>query len=220
MINQTLISHISEEVEIVIITPILSAFKKLIDRLGCSEVVDCCFFHNAHFETQNGTKGIIIIIPQGIGAQDVMYALSDKDILFYGYAGSLTCKIPIGSIVEVNLALFVSEYDSGRYEVNTIGKNSNVVCGYSPCLLGDLASKHCENSRQAGCQVIDMETVFCARAALINNNRFYSNLVISDIPSTINFWELSDDLRVYFKRQCAEAIDNIVLYAKSYSKGD
>lgn len=218
MIKKILLANISDNCDVIIITPILSAFKKLIDKLGCTEINESCFFHNSTFTTKNGTHGMIISIPQGIGAQDVMYALSNKDIFFYGYAGSLTEEIPIGTIVEASSAIIVNENRDEKFRINTTGEYRSVISGYSPCLLGDLATKYCDESRKYCCQVVDMETAFCARAALKNNNYFYSKLVISDIPGSINFWEVDDNTKLYFKSECNEALDSIVLYIDSNTR--
>ncbi len=211
-IQKTLLGRLTTDIKVVVITPIISAFNKFNSKLQISETHNNVFFHNSCFQTENGLTGMLISIPQGIGAQDVMYAFSNVDIIFYGYAGSLLKDIEIGSIVEVKTAI---DHDGTLFPLNVTGAYRNVICGYSPCLLGNTASHHCEKARLAGCQVVDMETVYCAYAAIQNMNHFTAQLVVSDIPGSINFWELNEDAKAYFKQNCTAAIDNIVLYLNS-----
>jgi nucleoside phosphorylase len=214
-IQKTLLGRLSNDIHVVVITPIISAFNKLKEKLNASEVNESGFFSNTCFQTKNGLTGMLVCIPQGIGAQDVMHAFSNVNVLFYGYAGSLVDDIKIGSIVEIGTAI---DTEMTIFPLRYNGTYDQVICGYSPCLLGDIANRHCEQARLAGCQVIDMETVYCAYAATKNSNRFTAHLVISDIPGTINFWELTADDKAYFKKKCASAIDNMVLLLNSYEK--
>jgi hypothetical protein len=211
-IQKTLLGKLTTDLQIVVITPIISAFNKLNTKLQIFETHNNGFFHNSCFQTKNGLTGMLINIPQGIGAQDVMYTLSDVDVIFYGYAGSLLENIEIGTIVEVKTAIAP---DGTQFPLNVTGTYDSVICGYSPCLLGNMSSHHCEKARLAGCQVMDMETVYCAYAAIQNMNRFTAQLVVSDIPGLINFWDLNKNVKVYFRKRCATAIDNIVLYLNS-----
>jgi hypothetical protein len=166
-IQKTLLGRLTTDIQVVVITPIISAFNKLNIKLQISETHNNSFFHNSCFQTKNGLTGMLINVPQGIGAQDVMYAFSDVDIIFYGYAGNLVEDIDIGSIIEVKAAI---NHDGILFPLNVTGAYRNVICGYSPCLLGNTASHHCEKARLAGCQVIDMEIVYCAHAAIQNMN--------------------------------------------------
>ena len=84
--------------------------------------------------------------------------------------------------------------------------------------MGHTASHHCEKARLVGCQVVDMETVYCAYAAIQNMNRFTAHLIVSDIPGSINFWELNENTKAYFNQNCTIAIDNIVLYLNNKEK--
>lgn len=86
------------------------------------------------------------------------------------------------------------------------------VCGYSPCMLGELAYKYCNCAQKNGGQIVDMETVYCARVALNNGCRFMSWVVISDIPGKINFWELSQNDEIKFKNAKNHVISDIVKY--------
>ena len=212
-IQKTLLGRLTNDIQVVVITPITSAFNKLSVKLQLFENHNNGFFHNYCFRTESGVVGMLINIPQGISAQDVMYAFSDVDIFFYGYAGGLVQDIDIGTIVEVKTAI---DHDGIPLPLNVTGVHRNVICGYSSCLLGNMASYHCEKARLAGCHVVDMEVVSCAHAAIQNMNRFTAQLVISDIPGLKNFWELDKDTKASFKQNCIVAIDNIVLYLNSY----
>lgn len=211
-IQKTLLGRLTADIQVAVITPITSAFNKLNIKLQISETHNNGFFHNSCFQTENGLIGMLINIPQGISAQDVMYAFSDVDVIFYGYAGSLFKDIEIGSIVEVKKAI---NPDGIPFLLNVMGAYRNVICGYSPCLLGNMASHHCEKARLAGCQVVDMEIVYCANAAIQNMNHFTAQLVVSDIPGLINFWEVDEDIKAYFKQNCSAALNNIVLNLNS-----
>ena len=129
--------------------------------------------------------------------------------MFFGLAGSLNNKYSIGSFVEVELA----EDENGEItKLNTTGKKEKVKCGYSPCLLGKIEKKYCEFARKENCDVVDMETTYCAKTAIENNNRFVSLLLISDIPKKINFWELSDINYNKLKEARKDAINEIINY--------
>ena len=62
------------------------------------------------------------------------------------------------------------------------------------------------------CDVVDMETSFCAETAVEKNNRFTSLLLISDIPGKINFWELSNRDQKKLRDARIIAIDKIKNY--------
>ena len=214
-IQKTLLGRPTTDIQVVVITPIISAFNKLNNKFKIFETHNDGFFQNSCFQTENGLAGMLISIPQGIGAQDVMYAFSNVDVIFYGYAGSLLKGVEIGSIVEVKTAI---DPDRTHFPLKVTGAYRNVICGYSPCLLGHTASHHCEKARLVGCQVVDMETVYCAYAAIQNMNRFTAHLIVSDIPGSINFWELNENTKAYFNQNCTIAIDNIVLYLNNKEK--
>lgn len=159
---------------------------------------------------------MIVIIPQGLSSQDVLYAFSGVKVIFYGYAGNLSENIAIGSILEVETAI---DTTGKKYRLDTVGGFDVVVCGYSPCLLGDTASRHCEQARLAGCHVVDMEIVYCVRAAKINLNNFTAFIVVSDIPGSINFWDLNENTKAHFKHKSKSAIGYIISYVNSMTKG-
>ncbi len=208
-IQQALLGRLTKDIQIVIITPIPSAVNKLNALLQSAEIHKDGFFYNSLFQTKNGLTGMIVGIPQGICSQDVLYAFSGVQVIFYGYAGSLYEDITIGSIYEVENTI---DPLGNVLPLDTVGTFDTVTCGYSPCLLGVNASRHCEQARLAGCHVVDMEIVYCAHAAKINLNRFTAFLVVSDIPDSINFWELNENTKVHFKQKSEAAIDYIESY--------
>lgn len=214
-IQNILVGQETSNIDIVVITPIGTAFRKMCEILGIKENENKSFFKTACFENNRGTKGMIVHIPQGVGAQDIMYVFKGVDIIFYGYAGGLDESIPIGSIVEVDSAIGL---DGEIIPVCQLGNYRRIKCGYSPCLLGRIATYYSEKARIKGCQVVDMETVYCAKAAIENNNRLKALLVISDIPGTMDFWNLNEETKFQFKKGKEEIIWNIILYLNSFIK--
>lgn len=67
-------------------------------------------------------------------------------------------------------------------------------------------------SKKQKCDVVDMETVFCAKTAIETNNKFIALLLISDIPEIINFWELSENMKIELAESRKIAIDKIENY--------
>lgn len=210
-IKKIMLGHIPINISIVVITPLPSTFYKLCKRLDIKEKYDNGFFENCIFRLndEEDKRGILILSPQGIASKDIIELFSNINILFFGLAGSLNKKYEIGSFVEVILA----EDEYGEIsKLNTIGKKEMVKCGYSPCLLGEIEKKYCEFARNENCDVVDMETTYCAKTAIERNNRFVSLLLISDIPKVINFWELSDIERNKLKEGRKDAINEIINY--------
>ena len=147
--------------------------------------------------------------PQGIASKDIIELFNNTSILFFGLAGSVNTNIEIGRFVEVKAIVD----EKGNIEVlTTTEKFEKVKCGYSPCLLGTIAKEHCELARSMHCDVVDMETVYCAKTAAERNNKFTALLLISDIPETINFWELSNQMQQELKKNRILATDKIVDY--------
>lgn len=210
-IRKIMLGHIPINMDIVVITPLPSTFYKLSKKLDIEEKYDNGFFENCIFRIhdEKDKRGMLILSPQGISSKDIIELFSNINILFFGLAGSLDKKYEIGSFVEVVLAK--DEYGKIA-RLHTIGKKEMVKCGYSPCLLGEIEKKYCEFARKENCDVVDMETTYCAKTAIERNNRFVSLLLISDIPKTINFWELSDIERNKLKEGRRAAIDEIINY--------
>lgn len=209
-IRKIMLGHIPIDISIVVITPLPSTFYKLSEKLDIEEKYDNGFFENKVFRLhKNAKRGILILSPQGIASKDIIELFSDQNILFFGLAGSLNNKYTIGSFVEVELA---EDEHGENTQLNTIGKKEKVKCGYSPCLLGKIEKKYCEFARKENCDVVDMETVYCAKTAVERNNKFLSLLLISDIPKEINFWELSDIDRNKLKKGRKDAINEIINY--------
>lgn len=209
-IIETMLGHIPNNVSLVIITPLPSTFNKLSKKIDITEYYDSGFFENYNFKTANNKIGMLILSPQGIAAKDVIELFSDTNILFFGMAGCLNSKYKIGDLVEVKEAI-------DKYKNNTIlyttEKYPKVNCGYSPCLVGKIAQKYCEIARENNCDVVDMETTYCAQTAIEKNNKLTTLLLISDIPEIINFWELSDaqkkELKVGREKAIGEIINHI-----------
>jgi len=208
-IQKALLGHIIEGISVVIITPLKSAYVSLCAKLEAYEECLIGFYPNSYFRLENEMRGMIVLTPQGISSQDIIYAFSDIDVLFYGLGGSLIETITIGSIVEVSSAVSTNGVTSPLVET---GKFKSVVCGYSPCLLGDEAARYCNEAVLAGCHVVDMEVVACASAAIKNSVRFTSWLVVSDIPGKINFYDLNDNLKSNLSQSRSLIISEIEAY--------
>lgn len=211
-IQKTLLGHVVNDLKFVIITPISSAFKKLKLILECTEIYKNGFFDNTDFKTQNGISGLLVLIPQGVSSQDIMYAFSDTHIIFFGYAGSLCKDIAIGTILEIETARLP---DGQSISLEVFNSYNSVVCGYSPCLLGEIAFKYCEKAFVEKCHIVDMEICYCAYAAKVNHNKFTAMVVVSDIPNTINFWELCKYNKENFKQASNQALEYIATYINS-----
>ena len=208
-IKKVMLGHIANDIEVVIITPLKSTFRKLKEQLEIEEIYEKAFFENCVFKiTENSKKGIIILSPQGIAAKDIVELFENTKILFFGLAGSLNPRLEIGSFVEVETAINGKE----KINLNTTGNFMTVQCGYSPCLIGKMAKEYCEISRKQNCDVVDMETVICAKVAIEKNNQFIALLLISDIPEIINFWEVPENMKIKLTEGRKIAIDKIVNY--------
>ena len=173
-----------------VIIPIPSIYDTLRIRLSDSYVENINGFYRSTFIVESGKNiGLLICLPQGVQSQDVLYALPDVPMLFFGFAGGLRNSLTIGSVVEVSEAMEGSDINHGLIETKLF---QSVRCGYSPCLLGDLASEHCERALSMNCDIVDMEIVFLARAAKRNNNQLTAWALITDMPGNVNFWETED----------------------------
>lgn len=209
-IKKTMLGCIPNDISIVIITPLQSTYKKIINLLTIEEINEKCFFDNCIFKiSSNNKKGMLVLAPQGIASKDIIELFENVDIFFFGLAGSLNREIRIGDFVEVQTAI-----DEEKNNIKLVVTNNyrTVKCGYSPCMLGTLAKKYCDLARNCNCDVVDMETVYCAKTAIEKNNRFTSLLLISDIPDIINFWELSEESRLALKENRKIALNKIIEY--------
>ena len=209
-IRKIMLGHIPINVSIVVITPLPSTFYKLSKKLDIEETYDNGFFGNCTFRIhKNDKRGILVLSPQGISSKDIIELFSNTNILFFGLAGSLNNEYKIGNFVEVETA--EDEYGNIT-KLSTTGKYEKVKCGYSPCLLGKIEKRYCEFAKKENCDVVDMETTYCAKTASEKNNKFVSLLLISDIPKMVNFWELSGTEAKKLKEGRKYAIDEIVNY--------
>lgn len=215
-IKKITLGHLPYNIALVIITPLKSTFYRLKEELNIEETYDKAFFENSVFQINEGNKrGLLVLSPQGISAKDIIEQFNNTDILFFGLAGSLDKKIEIGSFVEVETAI---DEEKNNVPLVTTGNFETVKCGYSPCLLGALAKKYCDFAKTMNCDVVDMETVYCAKTAMERKNRFVALLLISDIPEVINFWEISDQMQENLKECRRNAIDKIVTYIDVLTK--
>lgn len=208
-IRKVMLGHLASDVSVVIITPLKSTYKKLREKLIIEETYETAFFENCVVKVEGSNKkGLIVLSPQGVFSKDIIELFTNVDILFFGLAGSLNKKIKIGSFVEAKSAVFEKE----NINLITTGRHDIVKCGYSPCLIGKLAKKYCNLAKTMNCDVVDMETSYCAKTAIENNNRFTSLLLISDIPNVINFWEVSLEYQNQVKKSRAMAVDKTLNY--------
>lgn len=208
-IKKVMLGHRTDNVELVIITPLKSTFRKLKEQLEIEKIYERAFFENCVFKiTENNKKGIIILSPQGISAKDILELFENTKILFFGLAGSLNPRLEIGTFVEVATAINGKE----KIKLTTTGDFMPVQCGYSPCLIGKMAKEYCDISRKQNCDVVDMETAICAKTANETNNKFIALLLISDIPEIINFWEVPENMKIKLADGRITAIDKIVNY--------
>lgn len=186
-IHETFLGRIVKDVTIVILTPIYHLYTDIYDMLHCDSEEISGFFRNAYFRKEH-TFGILICCSQGAAAQDVVLLFPNLRVIFVGYGGSLTDKIPIGTPIEIERAVFNSNESYLLVNPNLFHK---AVIAYSPCFLGEIAENALSLATQSGATVIDMETVFCAKAAYDNNCAFSAFLVITDIPNYVDVWILN-----------------------------
>ena len=184
--REIMLGH-NKDLELVIITPSNTIYEGLKKNNNTFEEYKHNFFKNYYFKYKNAYINVILS-PQGLSTQDIICLFNNTTILFIGLAGALNNNLKIGQIVEVSKSVYDEKIN--LRELNTFEK---VTCGYSPCMLGELSKDFQDNARKNNCDVIDMETYYCARASLEFNNNFSSLLIITDIPNIINFWEISDD---------------------------
>lgn len=203
-----------EEYSVVVVTPIQSAYNKLKNLLECNLERNNSFFLNAQFDAKNKRKGLLILSPEGIAAQDSIYTFKNVDIIFYGYAGSIDKSIEIGTKIEIH-SIVDNERNNIIKELFCIKQDyKKAICGYSPCMLGPLANKYSNKAQEKGAQIVEMEMVYCGMIALLNKCRFTAWVVISDMPGIINFWELKEQDKNKFEKAKNEVINDIVNYVK------
>lgn len=192
---RSLLGYNSIESDNIIITPLRNIFENLRAFANMPELNDDGFYSNFSFNTSSGTNVFVICVPQGMQAQDVMYVLNRKRILFLGYAGSLKIQNHIGDIVEAKKA-FTNSDESIALSLST--RLKKIIVGYSPVLVGELAEEFHSIAKSQNCDAVDMETAYCAKAAIKNENTFSSVLLISDIIGKTEFWELDDNDTICF----------------------
>lgn len=204
----------NEKYDIVVVTPIRSAYNKLKSLLECNSEQNNSFFKNAQFDAKDKRKGLLILSPEGIAAQDTIYMFKNIDIIFYGYAGSLDKSIEIGTKIEIH-SILDNESNNIIKKLYCVKQDyKKAICGYSPCMLGPLADKYSSTAKENGAQIVEMETVYCGKIALSNKCKFTAWVVISDMPGVINFWELKEQDKNKLKKARNEVINDIVNYVK------
>lgn len=177
------------DIRLVVFTPIPSAFHKLFLLLRCEKSSSNGFFLNAEFRVDSSKKGVLICCPMGASAQDVMFLFSNVDYYFFGLAGGLTNSFSIGEIVTVD-AIFTES--GSMVNLCPITGFKGVKLAFSPCFLGPAAADYQNKARLVGADVVDMESVFCVKAAGGCANRFSELLVISDLPGIREVWECTE----------------------------
>lgn len=205
-IKEVMLGHLAQDIDIVIITPLKSTYNELKNRLDIVETFEKVFFENCIFKLNGQKRGLIVLSPQGIAAKDTVELFENTQILFFGLAGSLHQELEIGTFVEVETAI----YNDEDVRLKTTHKYKTVKCGYSSCMLGEIADKHCKRARTQGCDVVDMEVAACAKTAIKNGDDFTALLLISDIPGIINFWEVPEEIKTNFANERKNAINIII----------
>lgn len=190
-LEQVLLGHNVKDVDVVILVPLRSVYS-LICHFLAEDILEYKGFYNNAIINIAGKSVLVINIPQGIQAQDILTILSRKKILFFGYGGSLYKQYDVGKVFEVTIGVLPN---GEKFYLNSTKAFPPVTGGYSPCMLGELAEYYCEISRNSQCHVVDMEIAYCASAAAQNKNIFTAWVMITDIPGEQNFWEISDNLQ-------------------------
>lgn len=167
----------------VIVTPLDSIYKRIINKYKD----DVCEYKAMYCNCSIKDKVHVIKVPQGIQAQDAILACDDKNILFIGYAGGFD-GVRIGSLVGIETAILPS---GERFDLKKFRGMNGVVCGYSPALLGDVATEYQNNAKNMGCNIVDMEIAYCSSVS--KNNRFSAIALITDLPGVCDFWELDEN---------------------------
>jgi purine-nucleoside phosphorylase len=186
----TLLGHDIMDFDFVVLCPIPLIYNYICKNLRIKKSHESGFFRNASFEITFESikcKGLIVLLPQGIAAQDIFFVINAPKILFIGFAGGLNDTIPIGTIVEVSNAI---DESGSKHKTKPMGLFKNCNCGYSPCLLGEKAKYYQNNANKYNCEIIDMETVYCVQAAHENNLELTVWLIITDMPGKYDFWEI------------------------------
>lgn len=212
-VKNIMLGHLENNFDLVIMTPLKSTFEALIIQLGVTKIYDKCFFKNGLINYKD-KKILIVMSPQGIASKDIVELFSDTNILFFGLAGSLDLKYEIGEFFEVDKAV----YNSKIIDLSVSNKLKKVRCGYSPCLIGELADEYCDKARKNKCNVVDMEIAVCAETAKKKNNRFLAFVLISDMPHKVNFWEVTKELQKKISKERKNAIKKIIEYIDVFER--
>lgn len=208
IIRNIMIGHSINNIKLVVMTPLKSTYKKIIKELNRNgESYEDCFFENFVYETKIG-KVMIVLSPQGLASNDIVELFNDTNFLFFGLAGSLNDIYKVGNFVEVEEAYYFNEKTS----LKLIGDYRKAICGYSPCMVGEISNKYCCDAKDKRCDVVDMETSICARTAKKHNDNFTSLLLISDMPGKYDFWKLSDEMKNNLENCRKKSIEIIIKY--------
>lgn len=185
-IQLVFLGRIIDDVSVVVLTPIHHLYVEMFQNLHCEKELLEGFFPNACFN-KGRKRGLLICCPQGAAAQDVVFLFPNTQMIFVGYAGSLTNDISIGTVVEVEKAIYSP---NEIYKLVCPGFFSKATVSYSPCFLGKAAECACSFALLNGAVAVDMETVHCAKAANDNHIMLTAFLLISDAPNYIDVWRV------------------------------
>ena len=206
-LQEALFARVVSTVEFAIVTPLPSAYDSLRNQLraGAEPLTGC--YQNTLFSDRNGAGGLLVLVPQGKQAQDAIYAIPGRYVLFFGYAGGLTESVSPGTLLEVRVA---KDEEGLSWPLACSNVFPQIDCGYSPCMLGELAKKHWANARLQGCTVVDMEIAACAQAAQRNDCRLTAWVMVTDIPERIEFWDLTPEHHRALSENLIAALSRVV----------
>lgn len=185
-----LFGHSIKEVAFAILCPIPSLYNKICKKIARIQQYDEGFYKNAYFDFGNNKKGLIVLVPQGIASQDAVLTVPTQTILLIGYSAALNNSISVGTTIEVNKAIDVN---GQIYNTTTTKKFPAYTCGYSPCLIGNQAAHYQAIAKHNNCDIIDMETVSCVKAAQESSREIIVWLVVTDSPTKNEFWKTKQE---------------------------
>jgi len=199
---RVLLGHNDTDAALIVLTPLPAVYTQLKTYWPDNTEITDAFYRNTVFQTSGGGRCLLVCVPQGIQAQDILCALHGKRMLFFGFAGSLSVQWETGALLEVSSA---ADERGNCFPLEQTGQFPTVRCGYSPCLLGGVARQHCRTAASFACQAVDMEIAYCAAVAVENDHRLTAWLLVTDLPGTVDFWALSevDKARLSQGYQCA-----------------
>lgn len=209
-----MLGFVPGQIDLMVATPLSFIFKQLYSRFPDAER-NMGFYESYLITGINGKKILLVKTAQGVQCQDIFWPFQNICILFIGYAGGISDRIRLGAIYGVEFAMHPSVYNKTihlmRKKNEETGFSSmqqwlflrnsgdsefffpdnSIKAGCSLAMIGEVADTFCNNARQYCCDIVDMEISYCANICLENRNIFEAFVLITDLPSKINFWELS-----------------------------